>query len=132
MGGVGVGRETIQAAFALETRSRAACRRDPGAMSDSLNARDGIQYRRPSDAQAIIGIGVDRFQEELPMVIVTFPDRETEKRALAFLLGRFSGRVLQSGEHLVPEAALEALAGQNIPFTVKGKASYESQRVEGH
>jgi len=43
-----------------------------------------------------------------------------EKRALAFLLGRFSGRVLRSGEHLVPEAALEALADQNIPFTVKG------------
>ena len=42
--------------------------------------------------------------------------------ALGFLLGRFSGRVLRSGEHLVPEAALEALADQNIPFTVKGKA----------
>jgi hypothetical protein len=43
------------------------------------------------------------------------------------LLGRFSGRVLKSGEHLVPEAALEALADQNIPFTVKGKATYEQQ-----
>jgi hypothetical protein len=61
------------------------------------------------------------------MVIVTFPDRETEKRALAFLIGRFSGRVLRSGLHLVPEAALEALADQNIPFTVKGKATYEQQ-----
>jgi hypothetical protein len=61
------------------------------------------------------------------MVTVTFPDRETEKRALAFLIGRFSGRVLRSGEHLVPEAALEALADQNIPFTVKGKATYEQQ-----
>lgn len=61
------------------------------------------------------------------MVTITFSDRETEKRALGFLLGRFSGRVLRSGEHLVPEAALEALADQNIPFTVKGKASYEQQ-----
>jgi hypothetical protein len=61
------------------------------------------------------------------MVIIIFPDRETEKRALAFLLGRFSGRVLHSGEHIVPEAALEALADQNIPFTVKGKATYEQQ-----
>lgn len=61
------------------------------------------------------------------MVIITFPDREVEKQALAFLLGRFSGRVLRSGEHLVPEAALEALADQNIPFTVKGKATYEQQ-----
>mgnify|MGYP001194381781 CR=1 FL=1 len=44
------------------------------------------------------------------MVTILFPDRATEKRALEFLLGRFSGRVLRSGEHLVPEAALEALA----------------------
>jgi hypothetical protein len=61
------------------------------------------------------------------MVMITFPDRETEKRALGFLLGRFSGRVMKTGEHLVPEAALEALADQNIPFTVKGKATYEQQ-----
>jgi len=61
------------------------------------------------------------------MVTITFPDRETEKRALAFLLGRFSGRVLRSGEHLVPEAALEALADQNISFTVKGRTTYEHE-----
>ena len=57
------------------------------------------------------------------MVTMTFPDRDTERLALAFLLGRFSGRVLRTGEHLVPEAALEALAGQNIPFAVKGKTT---------
>jgi hypothetical protein len=61
------------------------------------------------------------------MVPITFSDRETEKRALGFLLGRFSGRVLRSGEHLVPKAALEALANQNIPFTVPGKSTYEQQ-----
>jgi hypothetical protein len=61
------------------------------------------------------------------MITITFADRETEQRALAFLLGRFSGRVLKSGEHLVPEAALEALASQNIGFTVQGKATYEQQ-----
>ena len=61
------------------------------------------------------------------MVTITFADRETEKKALAFLIGRFSGRVLRSGEHLVPEAALEALADQNIEFTVKGKTTYEQQ-----
>jgi hypothetical protein len=61
------------------------------------------------------------------MVTITFPDRETEKQALASLLGRFSGRVLRSGEHLVPETALKALANQNIPFTVKRKATYEQQ-----
>ena len=61
------------------------------------------------------------------MVSITFPDRHTEKKALAFLIGRFSARVLRSGEHLVPEAALEALADQNIEFTVKGKTTYEQQ-----
>ncbi len=61
------------------------------------------------------------------MITIVFPDRDTEKRALGFLLGRFSGRVLKSGEHLVPEAALEALADQNISFTVKGKSTYEQQ-----
>jgi hypothetical protein len=61
------------------------------------------------------------------MVTITFPDRAAEKRALAFLIGRFSGRVLRSGEHIVPEAALEALADQNIPFAVRGKATYEQQ-----
>jgi hypothetical protein len=62
------------------------------------------------------------------MIVITFPDRAAETKALGYLLGRFSGHVLKSGEHLVPESALEALAAQNIPFTVKGKATYE-QRV---
>ena len=61
------------------------------------------------------------------MITITFPDRDTERRALAFLLGRFSGRVLKSGEHLVPDAALEALANENISFVVKGNATYEQQ-----
>jgi hypothetical protein len=60
-------------------------------------------------------------------VFKNFPDSETERKALAFLLGRFSGRVLCSGEHIVPEPALEALAEQNIPFMVKGKTTYEEQ-----
>jgi hypothetical protein len=61
------------------------------------------------------------------MITITFSDRETEKKALAFLLGRVSGRVLRSGEHIVPEAALEALADQGISFTVLGKTTYEQQ-----
>lgn len=53
------------------------------------------------------------------MVTITFPDRDTEKRALAFLPGRFSDLVLQSREHIVPEAALQALADQNVRFVCK-------------
>jgi hypothetical protein len=61
------------------------------------------------------------------MIVIRFPDPETEKEAIGFLLGRFSGRVLRSGEHIVPEAALGALAAENIPFSVLGKATYEQQ-----
>lgn len=53
------------------------------------------------------------------MVVITFPGQETQKKALGFMLGRFSGKVLETGEHVVPEAALEALAQQNFAFTVK-------------
>lgn len=38
--------------------------------------------------------------------------------------------MLRSGEHLVPEAALEALADQNIPFSIKGKATHEQDERE--
>jgi len=61
------------------------------------------------------------------MVVITFPDKETQIKALGFLLARFSGHALKSGEVLVPEPALAALAEQNIPFTMHGKATYEKQ-----
>lgn len=59
------------------------------------------------------------------MVIVTFPDRKTQREALGFLMGRFSGTVLKSGEHIIPEEALKALAEQNLVFTVRGKVNDE-------
>lgn len=62
------------------------------------------------------------------MVTIAFSDRETERRALAFLLGRFSGRVLRSGEHTVPEEASEALAAQKISFTVQSAGPNERLR----
>ena len=61
------------------------------------------------------------------MVVITFPDKMTQEKALGFLLGRFSGTVLKSGELIVPEAALGHLARENIVFTVHGKASNEKQ-----
>ena len=61
------------------------------------------------------------------MIVLTFPDQVTRKKALGFLFGRFSGKALKSGEILVPESALAALADQNISFTIQGKASYEQQ-----
>jgi hypothetical protein len=61
------------------------------------------------------------------MVIITFPDKKTQTKARGFLLRRFSGRLLKSGEHIFPEAAMAALAGAGIPFTVLGKAPHEKQ-----
>lgn len=59
------------------------------------------------------------------MITITFPDRETKLEALGFLLGRFTGRVLKSGEVLVPESALPALAIEGYRFTVIGQSTYE-------
>lgn len=61
------------------------------------------------------------------MVVITFPDRNSLKKGLGFLLGRFSGHVLRSGEVIVPETAVEALVENNFTFTVLGKATYEQQ-----
>jgi hypothetical protein len=61
------------------------------------------------------------------MILIQFPDRETEIRGLAVLMSRFSGKVLRGGLHIVPEPALEALRAQNIPYTVKGPATYEHE-----
>lgn len=61
------------------------------------------------------------------MVVITFPTEEIQRRALGFLLKRFSGTALKTGEVIVPKAALAALAEQNITYTVLGTASYEKQ-----
>ncbi len=43
------------------------------------------------------------------MILIQFPDRETEIKGLAVLMSGFSGKVLRGGLHIVPEPALEAL-----------------------
>jgi hypothetical protein len=64
-------------------------------------------------------------RKEPNMVIISFPDPETRKRALVYLLGRYSGTLLKSGEVIVPENALKPLALQDLVFTVKGKVEEE-------
>jgi len=61
------------------------------------------------------------------MIVIQFPDRDTEVKGLAILMSRFSGKVLRGGLHIVPEAALEALTAMKIPHTVKGPATYEHE-----
>ena len=61
------------------------------------------------------------------MILIQFPDRETEIKGLAVLMSGFSGKVLRDGLHIVPEPALEALTAQKIPYTIKGPATYEHE-----
>jgi hypothetical protein len=75
-----------------------------------------------------LGSILQRSNEEGPiMVIIQFPDRETEIRGLSVLMKKFSGKVLRGGFHLVPEPALQELVAQNIPYVLKGPATYEDQ-----
>jgi hypothetical protein len=59
------------------------------------------------------------------MILIRFPDPATERRALGFLVGRFSFKTWSSGETMVPESALGALAAAGIRFSVEGPATYE-------
>ena len=61
------------------------------------------------------------------MILIQFPDRETEIKGLAVLISGFSGKVLRGGLHIVPEPALAALTAHNISYTVKGPATYEHE-----
>jgi hypothetical protein len=59
------------------------------------------------------------------MIIIRFPDPMAERRALGFLACRFSFKSWASGETMVPDAALAALAREGIPFHVQGLATHE-------
>jgi hypothetical protein len=56
--------------------------------------------------------------------MVRFPTLEMCRRALAYLLGRFSGRSWATGEVLVPEPALAHLATEGIAFSVESVGTY--------
>jgi hypothetical protein len=58
-------------------------------------------------------------------ILIRFPDKATELRALGKLIPRSSGKSWASGETAVPAQALGFLAEQGIKFTVSGPASYE-------
>ena len=65
---------------------------------------------------------------------IAFPDGETEKRALRFLVGQFWGTVLGSREHMprkfiVPDTALAPLREAGIPFRSGGHSTL-AERME--
>lgn len=57
------------------------------------------------------------------MVIVRFDDVETEKKALDYLVGRFSFKTWANGDLMLPETALGVLAAEGLPFRVQGPAT---------
>jgi hypothetical protein len=59
------------------------------------------------------------------MVIIRFADQEAKRKALGYVARRFSGKSWATGEVMVPEAALSALAAEGFHFTVEGPATYE-------
>lgn len=59
------------------------------------------------------------------MIIIRFPDDETERLALGKLAGRFPFKTWANGETMVPELALGYLATEHIKFSVLGPADYE-------
>ena len=59
------------------------------------------------------------------MICIRFPDSASERRALGYLAGRFSFKSAASGETVVPEEALRALAREGIRFAVEGPPTYE-------
>jgi hypothetical protein len=58
------------------------------------------------------------------MIAIRFPDLETKRRGLGFLAGRHSFTTYSSGEVLVSDSALSALAHEDISFTVEGTPTY--------
>ena len=60
----------------------------------------------------------------MQLIRIRFPDDHSKRRALGFLAGRFSFTSYGSGEMMVVESALPALAVEGISFTVEGPATY--------
>jgi hypothetical protein len=57
------------------------------------------------------------------VIIIRFNYAESERRAIGYLFGRFSGKSYANGDTLVPEAALPHLTKEEITFTVIGPAT---------
>jgi hypothetical protein len=60
----------------------------------------------------------------MKIIRIRFPEHECKRRALGFLAGRFSFTSYDTGEVLVVEDALTALAVEGIAFSVEGSPTY--------
>jgi hypothetical protein len=61
----------------------------------------------------------------MKLVRIRFADSAMERRALGHLFGRFSFKSWETGEMVLPDAALSSLALAGIKFQVEGPAKYE-------
>jgi hypothetical protein len=59
------------------------------------------------------------------MIRIHFRDEAEKRKAFAFLMGRYSFKSFATGEMLLPEYALPALAREGVSFVVEGPATYE-------
>ena len=59
------------------------------------------------------------------MIIITFPNLETKRRALGYLSGKFPFKSWANGEMMVPEEAESCLTREGIDHTALGPATYE-------
>jgi hypothetical protein len=60
----------------------------------------------------------------MQLIRIRFPNHDSKRRALGYLAGRFSFTSYATGEMLVVEPALAALAVEGIPFSAEGPATY--------
>jgi hypothetical protein len=60
----------------------------------------------------------------MQLIRIRFPTQDAKRRALGYLAGRFSFTSYATGEMLVIEPALAALAVEGIPFSAEGPATY--------
>jgi hypothetical protein len=60
----------------------------------------------------------------MQLIRIRFPDHDSKRRALGYLAGRYSFTSYATGEMLVVEPALPALAVEGIPFIAEGPATY--------
>jgi hypothetical protein len=83
--------------------------------------------RRPADSKQkgrVVRAVRPVYHQSMQLIRIRFSDRESKRRALGFLAGRFSFTSYASGEILVVESALSALALEGISFTAEGSATY--------
>jgi hypothetical protein len=67
----------------------------------------------------------------MQLIRIRFPDLDSKRRALGYLAGRFSFTSYGTGEILVVEPALSALAVEGIPFLAEGPATY-AEAIPAH